>query len=197
MENSQFSPLEKNLTISKPEFDLNQVKGHVRLTKSVTIAPFQTIRVPGLTECNQHFKRVNVLVEPNPDRSYESVIPIHGYTVLKPGSSRVCVGLQNHSCHKITIDAKSIVAKVTAANMVPHSLAPNVETEDMLTQLKDGQHQDQENVNCCSAREVPKLHPRKKDCYLTRSIFQVLTIGIPNLLKRPNSYSVNMLTHLP
>ena len=90
---ANFPPLKKNLKISKPEFDLNQVKGHVRLTKSVTIAPFQTIRAPGLTECNQHFKRVNVLVEPDPDRSYESVIPIHGYTVLKPGSSRVSVGI--------------------------------------------------------------------------------------------------------
>ena len=147
---ANFPPLEKNLKISKPEFDLNQIKGHVKLTKSVTIAPFQTIRASGLTECDQHFKRVNVLVEPDPDKSYESVIPIHGYTVLKPGSSRVSVGLRNHSCHKITIAAKSIVAKITATNIVPHSLAPNVETEDMLTQLEDGQHQDQENMNCCS-----------------------------------------------
>ena len=154
---ANFPPLEKNLKVTKPEFDLNQIKGHVRLTKSVTIAPFQTICIPGLTECDQHFKRVNVLVEPDPDRSYESVIPIHGYTVLKPGSSRFSVGLQNHSCRKITIAAKSIVAKVTAANIVPHSLAPNVETED-------GQHQDQdqENMNCCSAREVPKLTPEKE-----------------------------------
>ena len=90
------------------------------------------------------------------------VIPIHGYTVLKPGSSRVSVGLQNHSCRKITIAAKSIVAKITAANIVPYSLAPNVETEDMLTQLEDGQHQDQENINCCSTREVPKLTPKKE-----------------------------------
>ena len=154
---ANFPPLEKNLKVIKPEFNFNQVMGHVRLTKSVTIAPFQTIRVPGLTECDQHFKRVNVLVEPDPDRSYESVIPIHGCTVLKPGSPRVSVGLQNHSCCKITIAAKSIVAKVTAANIVPHSLAPNVETED-------GQHQDQdqENMNCCSAREVPKLAPKKE-----------------------------------
>ena len=90
---ANFPPLEKNLKVTKPEFDLNQVKGHVRLTKSVIIAPFQTIRVPGLTEYDQHFKRVNVLVEPDPDRIYESAIPIHGYTVLKPGSSRVSVGL--------------------------------------------------------------------------------------------------------
>ena len=54
------------------------------------------------------------------------------------------------------------MAKVTATNMVPHSLAPIVETEDVLAQFKNGQHQDQENVNCCSAREVPKLTPKKE-----------------------------------
>ena len=154
---ANFPPLQKNLKVTKPEFDLNQIKGHVKLTKSVTIAPFQTIRASGLAECNQHFKRVNVLVEPDPDKCYESVIPIHGYTVLKSGSSRVSVGLRNHSCRKITIAAKSIVAKITAANVVPHSLAPNVEIED-------GQHQDQdqENKNHCSTHEVPKLTSEKE-----------------------------------
>ena len=32
----------------------------------------------------------------------------------------------------------------------------------MLTQLEDSQHQDQENVNCCSTHEVPKLTPEKE-----------------------------------
>ena len=129
----------------------------MKLTKSVTIAPFQTIRASGLAECSQHFERVNVLVEPDPDKCYESVIPIHGYTVLKPGSSRVSVGLRNHSCHKITIAAKSIVAKIKAANVVPHSLAPNVEIED-----DQHQNQDQKNKNHCSTHEIPKLTPEKE-----------------------------------
>ena len=49
------------------------------------------------------------------------------------------------------------MAKITAANVVPHSLAPNVEIED-------GQHQnqDQENKNCCSTCEIPKLTPEKE-----------------------------------
>ena len=54
------------------------------------------------------------------------------------------------------------MAKITATNIVPHSLAPNVETEDMLTQLEDGQHQDQENMNCCITHKVPKLTPEKE-----------------------------------
>ena len=125
---ANFPPISKNLKINEPEFDLNKIQGHVKLTKPVTIAPFQTVHVSGLTECNQHFKRVNVIVEPNPNKDYESIIPIHGYTTLKPGSSRVSIGLRNHSCRRVTINAKTIIAKVTATNVVPHSLAPNLET---------------------------------------------------------------------
>ena len=62
-----------------------------------------------------------------------------------------------HSCHKTTIAAKSIVAKITAANVVPHSLAPNVEIEDDQHQI-----QDQENKNHCSTQEIPKLTPEKE-----------------------------------
>ena len=87
------SSLKKNITLKEPEFDLNKIKGHVRLTKSITIAPFQTIHVSGLTGCDQHTKRVNVVVEPDPDREYDSVAPIYGYMVLKPGSCRVSISL--------------------------------------------------------------------------------------------------------
>ena len=129
---SFLSYLKKNATLQEPEFDLNKIRGHVRLTKSITIAPFQTFHVLALMGCDQHSKRVNIIVEPDPDREYESVAPIHGYTVLKPGSSRVSIGLQNYSCHKVMVPAKSIIAKVSTANVVPHSLAPNLENEAML-----------------------------------------------------------------
>ena len=82
--------------------------------------------------CDQHSKRVSIIVEPNPDMEYESVAPIHGYMVLKPGSSRVSIGLQNYSCCKVMVPAKSIVAKVSAANVVPHSLPPSLDNEAML-----------------------------------------------------------------
>ena len=81
--------LTKLSVLKEPNFDLNQVKGKVKLTKVVTIKPFQTVHVSGLTECDQHFKRVNVIVESNSKINYKTAIPINGYTVLKPGSSRV------------------------------------------------------------------------------------------------------------
>ena len=124
--------ISKSIPVKEPEFDLNKIQGSVKLTKSITIAPFQTVHVSGLTECDQHFKRVNVIVEPDPDKEYESVIPIHGYTVLKPGSSRVSVGLRNHGCCKVIVQAKFIVGKISAANMVPHSLAPNLDSNEKL-----------------------------------------------------------------
>ena len=116
--------------MKEPKFDLNKVKGHVKLTKSITIGPFQTVHVSGLTECDQHFRRVNVIVEPDLSKNYEAAVPIHGYTILKPASSRVSVGIRNLSCRKITVPAKSIIAKVPAANLVPHSYAPNIDNNE-------------------------------------------------------------------
>ena len=132
-----FSPqtLSKLSALEEPNFDLNQVKGKVKLTKAVTIKPFQTVHVSGFIECNQHFKRVNVIVESNPKINYETTILINGYTVLKPGSSRVSVGIRNISCKSITIPAKTTIAKVTTANVVPHSYASNIENNEQLQQM--------------------------------------------------------------
>ena len=103
-------------------------------------------------------------MKPDPNREYESMIPIHRYTVLKPGSSRVSIGLQNHSCHKVMVPAKSIIAKVTTANVVPHSLAPNLDNETMLKQSEKcwEQLQTQGNVSQPTNLEVPELTPEKE-----------------------------------
>ena len=75
-----------------------------------------------------------MIVESDPKKTYEAAIPIHGYTILKRGLSRVSVGIRNLSCQKVTIPAKSIIAKVSAANVVPHSFAPNLENNAQLCQ---------------------------------------------------------------
>ena len=45
-------PISKQTQVQEPEFDLNSIKGQVKITKAITIPPFKTIHVPGLTECN-------------------------------------------------------------------------------------------------------------------------------------------------
>ena len=124
--------LSKSSVLEEPNFDLNQVKEKVKLTKAVTIKPFQTVHVSGFTECDQHFKRVNVIVESNPKIDYETTILINGYTMLKPGSSRVLVGIRNISCKSITIPAKTTITKVTTVNEVSHSYALNIENNEQL-----------------------------------------------------------------
>ena len=76
--------------------------------------------------------------------------------MLGPGSSRVSVGLRNISCQKITIQAKSVIAKVTAANVIPHSLAPNINQE----QLKENLEQRDSKTN--NKVEIPPLTPEKE-----------------------------------
>ena len=75
-----------------------------------------------------------MIAEPDPKKTYEAAIPIHGYTILKPGSSRVSVDIRNLSHQKVTIPAKSIIAEVSAANVVPHSFAHNLENNAQLCQ---------------------------------------------------------------
>ena len=49
--------------------------------------------------------------------------------MLKPGSYRVSIRLRNLSCKSVTIKSKTVVATVAAANLVPFSVAQNLEGE--------------------------------------------------------------------
>ena len=110
------------------EFDLEMIKGNVRITKQVTFGPFKTKHVLGLTECNTHYKKV--VTEASEKFQHGAVKPICTYSELKPGSSRVAIGLRNFSCRSVTLRPKTVVAKVSAANIVPFSVAPNLEDEE-------------------------------------------------------------------
>ena len=76
------------------------------------------------------------------------------------------MGLRNHSWRKVTINAKTIIAKVTTANVVPHSLAPNLENEDMLGQYEACKKQLQDSENNTQSDspkpEKPKLTTEKE-----------------------------------
>ena len=99
---------------------------------------------------------MNVIVEPDLNKNYEAAVPIHGYTMLKPGSSRVSIGIQNLSCRQVTIPAKSILAKIVAANIVPHSYAPNIKNKDQLHQgPKDCQQPIEAQFDDTNSKIVP------------------------------------------
>ena len=60
------------------------------------------------------------------------------------------------------VPAKSIIAKVTTANVVPHSLAPNLDNETMLKQFEKCRERAQENVGQPIDPKVPELTPEKE-----------------------------------
>ena len=73
---------------------------------------------------------MRVITEPTDRFDNEAVRTVTIYSTLKPGSSRVSIGLRNLSCKSITIKPKTVVAKVAAANIVPISIAPKLEGEE-------------------------------------------------------------------
>ena len=123
-------PISKSATVLESEFDLETIKGHVKITKAITIPPFQTVQATGIMNCSTHFKRVRVITEPTDKFDNEAIKTVTIYSTLKPGSSRVSIGLQNLSCKSVTVKPKTIVAEVAAANIVPILIAPKLEGEE-------------------------------------------------------------------
>ena len=76
-----------------------------------------------MTKVKGHNKKVNLIVEPIKNKPNSSVVAVPSYTILNPGSSKVNLNIGNPTSRKITVKAKSIVARVAAANVVPSLFA--------------------------------------------------------------------------
>ena len=115
---------------SKPVIDLDEITGNVHLTHNLSLGPFETATISGLlkgpVKNSAYYKHVNVSVEPisshlNDDSKYCAV---PGYTFLKPGSHRIHVMMKNLTARTVAIHQGVKVATMSAANIVPHMLAP-------------------------------------------------------------------------
>ena len=109
---------------------MDEITGNVHLTHSLSLGPFESATISGLlkgpVKNSAYYKRVNVSVEPmsshlNEDSKYCAV---PGYTFLKPGSHRIHVMMKNLTARTVTIHQGVKVATMSAANIVPHMLAP-------------------------------------------------------------------------
>ena len=98
-------------------FNLSRVTDIIKTTKSVTIHPFQTIHIQGVSKVRGHEKRANVMTDALP-KSYSSAVPtVPRYSYLYQHSSRVGIRLHNLTSRQVTI--KTPVAQITAANFIP------------------------------------------------------------------------------
>ena len=78
----------------------------------------------------------------------------------------MAIGLRNVSCQCVTIPAKTVIAKVAAANVVPHSYTPKVESDAHLQRLCElnSEHTsaDGHNTKLEGPLGTPSLTPEKE-----------------------------------
>ena len=144
----------KKEKIIKPDFNLESVEGKVKLSKSVVLKPFETVLLSGISESMQHRKRVNVMIERVQGSLGDDVVPANSYSILYPGSVRAKVALRNMTPKEIVLKAKTCVARMAAANVVLHMLAPK--------NIKGSEDKAQEEpvVNERGRSEVDDVAPR-------------------------------------
>ena len=102
------------------------MEGKVKLSKHLVLKPFETVLVSGISELRQHRKRVNVMIERVEGSLGDDVVPVNSYSILYPGSVRAKVALRNMIPKEVILKAKTCVARMAAANVVLHMLAPKI-----------------------------------------------------------------------
>ena len=112
--------------IIDPDFNLESVEGKIKLPKRVVLKPFETVLVSGISGSKLHRKRVNVMIDRVEGSLGDDVVPVNSYSILYPGSSRAKMALRNMTPREIVLKAKTCVARMAAANVVPHMLAPKI-----------------------------------------------------------------------
>ena len=77
---------------------VSQINNVLKITKDATTAPFGTIKVKGVIKASNQYKHVNVMIDGLPDEQHcKDIAVIHQIKILRPGSNRIPVVLQNLS----------------------------------------------------------------------------------------------------
>ena len=115
--------ISKAISISDPDFNLDQVQGNVVISEEVTIPASQITVVKGLTTITGHHKCVHVLVKLFPKCT--TVLIQENTSELKPGNSNIKVVVVNQSGRDVKLKPGTEIGTVTAANIVPTTQVSN------------------------------------------------------------------------
>ena len=106
----------KAISVSDPDFNLDQVKGRVVISEEVTIPASQTTVVKGLTMITGHHKHVHVLMESS--HKCMNVFVLGNTSELKPGNSDIEVVIQNRSERDVKLKPGTEIGTIIAANII-------------------------------------------------------------------------------
>ena len=100
---------------------VSQLDSNVKFVRDTTLGPFETIEMKGiLRKTPNHYKRMNVLVNDLRERkSCKDIAVVHQLQILKPGSDRIAMVLQNLSSRTLKSKKGTNVAHVEASQVVP------------------------------------------------------------------------------
>ena len=100
----------------------------MKTTQDVTITPFGTIKVNGVVRVLNHYKGINILIDNLlEDQCCKDVVVMQQIQILKPGSNKIPVVLQNLSWRILKIKKGMKVAHVEASNVVTPLMSPHLD----------------------------------------------------------------------
>ena len=106
---------------------VSQINNVEKITKDPTIAPFGTIKVKGVIKAPNHYKCINVAIDDRPDEQHcKDIAVLHQMQILRPGSNKIPIVLQNLSCQVVKIKKGTKIAHVMASNVVAPIVAPQL-----------------------------------------------------------------------
>ena len=125
MEEAQILNIEEAQIVSKLDSDVKFVKG-------MTTGPFETVEVKGiLKKTPNHYKRINIVVDDlGESQCCRDIAVVHQLQILKSGSDRIPVVLQNLSGRALKLKRGTSVTHVEASQLVP-PLDSSVVWDDM------------------------------------------------------------------
>ena len=100
---------------------VSQLDRSVKLAKDVIMGPLETVETKGiLWKTPNHYKRMNIVVDELPgQKSYRYIVVVAQLEILKAGSDRVPMVLQNLTSRTLRLKKGMNVAHVEASQVVP------------------------------------------------------------------------------
>ena len=74
---------------------VSQINNVMKITKDMTVAPFEAIKVKGVIKALNHYKCINVMINDLLDEHYKDIAVVHQIQILRPGSNNIPIVLQN------------------------------------------------------------------------------------------------------
>ena len=101
-----------------------------------------------------------------------NIVTVQSYSFMKPGSSKVVVGVRNLTSKEVVLKAGTIVGRIEAADAIPPMLAPKSEKNLEQEQNSNSEQLSGKNSATTNPESIPSSEPTKltqEEVYLLMS----------------------------